>query len=388
LTNVTATLTSTTPGVALLDATASLPTIPATLARDSVAPHLTVLLPTSLACGELVSFELTVASDQGSWIASFTHGVGQSVPVQGAALNESFAAGIPATWIVVNGGVGGGAAQTWTTANPGSRPIAAPMSAPTAIVDSDFAGPDPIQDEQLITPALDLTAAATVTLRFDQYFNRFSGGPAEAGDVDVRSSATSGGWINVLRQETASSPNPDHQSINLDTLASGASNVQVRFHYFNAQYDFYWQVDNVKVDTTQPGACTQVVCAAAPNAAKPVADGSFGTPMSASRGNAAGSAIQLTWDVATCSSTDHHVLYGPLAAVATATVSGASCNLGGLASATWTGVPAGNLWFVVVGDDDAATEGSWGMTSAGQRGGTTPSGRCGLTTRNNGATCP
>jgi hypothetical protein len=110
--------------------------------------------------------------------------------------------------------------------------------------------------------------------------------------------------------------------------------------------------------------------------------------MSASRSNGAGSAIQLTWDVSTCSSTDHHVLYGALASVASATVTGAACNLGALASAAWTGVPGGNLWFVVVGDDDATTEGSWGTTTAGQRGGTTASGRCGLTTRNNNATCP
>jgi len=335
-----------------------------------------------------VSFELTVTSDQGSWDAAFTHGVGQTLPVSSAALNETFAAGIPATWTVVNGGAGGGAAATWTTANPGARPIALPMASPTATVDSDFAGPNPTQDEQLITPALNLTAATTVTLRFDQYFNRFSGGLAEVGDIDVRSSLTAGAWVNRLRQQAASSPNPDQQTIDLTAAAAGATNVQVRFHYFNAQYEFYWQVDNVRVDTTLPGVCTQVVCAPASNVVRPVADGTFGTPMSASRAGVSGATIQLTWDVSTCSSTDHHVLYGPLASVASATVAGAACNLGGLSSATWTGVPPGNLWFVIVGDDDATTEGSWGTTTAGQRGGTNASGRCGLTTRNNNATCP
>ena len=40
------------------------------------------------------------------------------------------------------------------------------------------------------------------------------------------------------------------------------------------------------------------------------------------------------------------------------------------------------LWFLVVGDN-AATEGSWGLTSAGaERGGTTPSGQCGVTIKN------
>jgi hypothetical protein len=51
-------------------------------------------------------------------------------------------------------------------------------------------------------------------------------------------------------------------------------------------------------------------------------------------------------------------------------------------------VPAGDFWFVVVGDDAAAKEGSWGTNSAGQRKGTTASGLCGFTTRDNSGTCP
>jgi hypothetical protein len=123
--------------------------------------------------------------------------------------------------------------------------------------------------------------------------------------------------------------------------------------------------------------------------AKPVADGSFGTAMTGSRADASGSTIDLTWDVSTCSSADHHLLYGDLANVASLAVAGAVCDLGTSGSASWTGVPAGDLWFVVVGDDDASTEGSWGTDGTGaQRGGSSPSARCGMATRDNSGVCP
>jgi hypothetical protein len=108
-----------------------------------------------------------------------------------------------------------------------------------------------------------------------------------------------------------------------------------------------------------------------------------------SRTDGTGASINLKWDVATCSSTDHHLIYGDLATVATSAVSGAACNLGTSGTNIWAGVPPGNVWFVIVGDDDATTEGSWGTYGSGaQRGGVTVSGQCGMTTRDNSGTCP
>jgi hypothetical protein len=139
---------------------------------------------------------------------------------------------------------------------------------------------------------------------------------------------------------------------------------------------------NVVHSTGATGACALA-------GAKPVADGSFGTAMKGSRADASGATIDLTWDVSTCSSTNHHVIYGDLASVASTTVNGAACNLGTSGNASWSGVPAGDLWFVVVGDDGASTEGSWGTDGAGaQRGGTVASGQCGIGTRDNSGVCP
>ena len=292
----------------------------------------------------------------------------------------------------MDGGSGGAAGgSTWTTANPGGRTdITPPLEIPIAIVDSDFAGSATgiLQDEQLITPAMNLQTAVTATLEFDQFFRQFEDNLSEIGDVDVRSTRTGGAWVNVLHQENGSSPNPDHKTIDISEEAAGAANAQVRFHYYDGYYEWYWQLDNVRVSTTTSAGCSQTACTATPGIAKPVADGSFGTAMKASRADAAGATINLTWDVSTCSSSDHHVLYGNLANVASSTVSGASCDLGTFGSATWPGVPAGSLWFVVVGNDNAVTEGSWGMMTSGERGGASASGRCALSARNNAATCP
>jgi hypothetical protein len=264
------------------------------------------------------------------------------------------------------------------------------MVAPAAIVDSDRAGSTLgiTQDEALITPVMNLAAATAVTLTFDQYFHWFSGNLSEVADVDVRSAATNGAWVNVLRQQGGSSSNPDHRVLDITAQAAGASDVLVRFRYYNAHYEWWWQLDNVKVGYQTPPVCTESVCTAGPGVAKPVADGSFGTAMTASRAAPNGSTVSLVWDVGTCVSTDHHVLYGPLSSVATSTVSGASCDLGVTGSATWSAVPPGNLWFVVVGDNNATSEGSWGTTTGGERGGASASGKCGMTARDNAGTCP
>jgi len=390
LTGVTATVASTTPGVVLTDGTAGFPDIPPGGTAESLSPHFAAYLPTTLVCGGSVQFQVAFACDQGAWGGAFEQFVGAATDGTGRIVDESFASGIPATWSVLDGGVGGGAASTWTAANPGVRTIGSPMRVPVATMDSDAAGPGATQDESLLTPILNLSAATAATLQFDQCFRWFAGGLDEIADVDVRSSLTGGAWVNVLRQQGAASADPDHETVDITAEAAGAADAQVRFHDWNGSNEQYWQIDNVTIDTSAPGACDMPSCALpVPSGAKPVADGLFGAPMTGSRGNPSGTTIQLTWDITTCASADHHVLYGDLADVSSMAVMGAACDLGTSGAASWTAVPAGDLWFVVVGDDNATTEGTWGVDGiGGQRGGTTASGQCEIATRNNGGICP
>ena len=256
-TGVVGTLSSTTAGVSVTDNYATYPDILADGSGVSQANHYTVHIDNSVACGATLNFLLHITSNEGSWDRTFSLTVGQIVPGGGTILNENFASGIPGTWSVIDGGSGGGAASTWTTANPGGRTATSPIATPFAIVDSDNAGSSATQDEQLITPVLNLSTATSVTLEFDQYFYRYQ---TEIGDVDVKSSLTGDNWVNVVRNSGASSPNPDHKTINITTQAAGASNVQVRFHYYQGSYDWYWMVDNVKVTYTAPGGCNIHPC--------------------------------------------------------------------------------------------------------------------------------
>jgi subtilisin-like proprotein convertase family protein len=392
LTGVSAKITSSTPGVTMIDGNASYPDIPLGGSADSIGPHFTAHLPTSLACGSSVAFQVTVNAYEGSFLAAINQNVGVIIPAGGTALDENFSGGIPATWTVIDGGSGGAAgATTWTTANPGNRTdITAPLSAPVAMVDSDKAGSTTgiTQDEELITPALNLLSATTVTLDFDQFFRWFSGGLDENADVDVRSTATAGAWVNVLHQHGASTPNPDHKTINVTAQAAGTGNFQVRFHYWNGHFEWYWQVDNVKVTFTAPSGCNQNVCVAAPTSMKPVPDGSFGTAMTASRNDPGGTQIGVTWDVSTCVSTNYHVLYGDLATVSSYAIGGSACAIGTSGTYGWSGVPAGDLWFVIAADDGTSTEGSWGLGAGGERGGVSASGQCSMATRDNSGSCP
>jgi subtilisin-like proprotein convertase family protein len=390
LTGVTATLTSPTPGVTFPVGTAAYPVINEGASLGSTAPHFSVKIPTSQACNSTISFNVAITANEGAWSGAFTRGVGQDVPPNGTLLNENFGGGIPATWAIVDGGSGGGAAATWTTANPGSRTFTAPLSSPVAIVDSDNAGTSATQDEQLITPVLAAPAAASsVTLEFDQYYRYYNLGLAEHADVDIRSSATGGAWVNLLAQTTTSSATNDHKTIDISSYALGATNLQVRFHYYSGQYEWWWQIDNVKVSYIAPAGCINNVCAAPPTVVKPVADGSYGTAMTGSRVDAAGTQIDVTWDVSTCSSTNHHILYGDLATVSSYAIGGSACLIGTSGSYGWSGVPAGDLWFVVAGDDGTSTEGSLGTGVGGaERGGLSASGQCGMSTKDISGSCP
>jgi len=163
----------------------------------------------------------------------------------------TFSGAMPAAWSVVDGGSGGGTASTWTTANPGARSPGTPFTgAAFAIVDSDKAGELAIQNEQLITPVINASACSgEVFLEFSNQFHWYDLGLNEIADVDV---STNGGsiWTNVLRMQGANDgfPTPNTKLINITSVVgANRSNVQIRFHYYNSNFEWWWAIDNVKV---------------------------------------------------------------------------------------------------------------------------------------------
>ena len=79
---------------------------------------------------------------------------------------------------------------------------------------------------------------------------------------------------------------------------------------------------------------------------------------------AAGDEVTVTWDATTCPASDNHLIWYDLETMASYAVTDERCDIG--TSGAWTGLPpTGNVAVIVVGDDDADTEGSHGLDSQG-----------------------
>ncbi|HOV22294.1 MAG TPA: clostripain-related cysteine peptidase [bacterium] len=154
--------------------------------------------------------------------------------------SEDFSSGIPVNWTIVDGYNDG---KTWTYTNPGRRNL--DLNSPFMIVDSDWAGTVDM-DEELITPSIDFTSYATCYLEFKNVFEYYEN---EIGDVDIK--IGNGQWQNLKkfkRQDIEGKV-----IIDLTSISSGEKNVQIRWHYYNANWDWYWAVDDIKIYGKLPG---------------------------------------------------------------------------------------------------------------------------------------
>jgi len=383
-------VTPLTAGVVMLDDLATVGNLAPGETGSTRPPHVIARLADNLACGQMVDFQIDIVSNEGSWAATAQQMIGEVIVEQsGLTLSEEFAAGIPATWTVIDGSSDGFSWFADSAADPagcGSADPAGPIAGPWAAADSSCTGGGTRMDEELITPLLGFVGQPVVTLEFDHWFEWDSQQRDEVADVDVRSSLTAGEWVNVARFTGASTANPQHETIDLSASAGGAPDVEIRWHYYNAQRDLYWYVDNVVVRFTVPGDCLNEVCAAPVAPPPPVPDGTGGgTPLRADRIDPDGSEISLDWDDS-CAPASTKLIYGPLDQVSAYAVSGAVCDIG--TPESWTSVPAGDLYFLVISSDGLGVEGSWGLATDGERNGLSPSNTCGDTAKEITGSCP
>ena len=153
-------------------------------------------------------------------------------------LDESFDTGLPAGWSVTTNGH---ATAYWRFDNPSNRVNYVGGSDPFAIADSDYAG-SVNMDTSLQTPPMNLLTLSEVFVEFRSDFYVYE---QATGDVDVSVNGLNGPWINVWRR-TADEWGT-LEVVDLSAHASGRTNVAVRFRYHNANFDWWWQVDDVKV---------------------------------------------------------------------------------------------------------------------------------------------
>jgi subtilisin-like proprotein convertase family protein len=76
LTNVSAILSTSTPGVTVTRAAAAFPNLPTHGVASSTAPSFAFTVGTGVACGSLIDFTIAASADQGSWTRTFTVRVG------------------------------------------------------------------------------------------------------------------------------------------------------------------------------------------------------------------------------------------------------------------------------------------------------------------------
>jgi hypothetical protein len=248
-----------------------------------------------------------------------------------------------------------------------------------ALTDSDACGSGSQTSTILDSPpvAADLEGLQQLTLEYDVFYNHYNGDDAT---VEV--------WDGAAWQVIWADQDVDENAHHVwDVTAYANPAFRVRFNYQNASYDWWFAVDNVVITADVSNPCET---ASGPAPPPPVPDGSAATsPLLGDRLDATGDTIQISWDASTCPAASYHLIYGDLADVDSLAILGSECSIGTTGSFTWNGVPASDLFYLIVGNDGEVTESSWGVDSdLGERNGPLASGECGVTIKNATLTCP
>ncbi|WP_181311470.1 carboxypeptidase regulatory-like domain-containing protein [Nocardioides campestrisoli] len=145
--------------------------------------------------------------------------------------------GLPAGWTIQDEAGNG---QVWRFDDPKPRGNLTGGDGAFAIADSDFFGSGQSQDTSLVTPSIDMSSVTSPVVGFRQDYNNL--GDVADVDLSIDGGAT---WETVLHQVTdVRGPREDVVQL---PAAAGESDVKIRFHYYEASYDWWWQVDDVFV---------------------------------------------------------------------------------------------------------------------------------------------
>ena len=142
----------------------------------------------------------------------------------------------PDGWTVRNDVPG---SRPWSFDNPGGRTNATGGSGNFAITESNLDGGD--QDTTLTSPVYDLSGATNPTLTFGTDFEAYADSMNASAEYTVDGGAT---WTPVWRQNTQDAAGKQVLPL---PAAVGRSAVQVRFHYVERNFGFWWEVDDVFV---------------------------------------------------------------------------------------------------------------------------------------------
>lgn len=156
-------------------------------------------------------------------------------------LNVGFEGGLPAGWSIFTTGRPD---ANWRFDDPVFRGNLTGATGKFAIAESSLFSQGSEMATQLRSQPLNLKNVTTATLSFRIAYNYRVGRSNEVADVDVSLNGASGPWLNVWR-----GTNQDVTGLIVADLgfAAGVTNAMVRFHYYNAYRELYWQVDDVSL---------------------------------------------------------------------------------------------------------------------------------------------
>jgi len=126
------------------------------------------------------------------------------------------------------------------------------MTGNYAITDSDLDS-ELLLNEELITPDIDCTNHRLVRLDFNMNYRAYAedADHEQIAEVDIRRSNDGlkwSSWTNLLRWDrtTVADIESGSQQVNLSAIADG-KHIQIRFHFYDAMYDYWFAVDDVRV---------------------------------------------------------------------------------------------------------------------------------------------
>ena len=126
------------------------------------------------------------------------------------------------------------------------------MTGNYAIADSDLDS-ELLLNEELITPDIDCTNHRLVRLDFNMNYRAYAedADHEQIAQVDIRRSNDGlkwSSWTNLLRWDrtTVADIESGSQQVDLSAIADG-KHIQIRFHFYDAMYDYWFAVDDVRV---------------------------------------------------------------------------------------------------------------------------------------------
>ncbi len=147
--------------------------------------------------------------------------------------SENFSGGaLPSCWSIVDNQGNG---QVWQFGS-----ITGPtLTAPYAYLDSDGYGSGETQNADLVTPTLNLSAYANVSLQFNHYFKSYSGSSGTL-SYSINNGST---WTTIQSFTTTANPAAFNQ-----TVAAVAGQSQVKFKWnYTGTWGYYWAVDDIQI---------------------------------------------------------------------------------------------------------------------------------------------